>query len=230
MHTIKRFSVVVSLATLSFLTHAERMTLTTIKEFPSSIVNAPPLESEATAEVGNSIISSILKSVKPAVELNEKISNFKVSLTFGTQTLNIEPGVFPYYGENEDGIYYNGKTGLIYIPLSDSNPIQVCHAPGSILCEPAPTLKFGVNLSKAEVDFYTKMSFKKQLVYTGGNKKEINISYREFSNDFARPAFSQELKYDISEDKVIGFRGARFEVINANNTEIRFKVLRHLSQ
>ena len=44
----------------------------------------------------------------------------------------------------------------------------------------------------------------------------------------ARPAFTQELKYDLGEGKVIGFKGARFEVLSATNVGIRYKVLRHL--
>jgi hypothetical protein len=51
------------------------------------------------------------------------------------------------------------------------------------------------------------------------------VVYREFKNSFARPAFTQELKYDLSQDRVIGYQGARFEVLNAGNTEITYKVL-----
>ena len=44
----------------------------------------------------------------------------------------------------------------------------------------------------------------------------------------ARPAFSQELKYDLGEGQVIGFKGARFEVVKATNLGITYRVLRHL--
>ena len=68
-------------------------------------------------------------------------------------------------------------------------------------------------------------SVKKELLYDGRTGATVHLSYREFVRDFARPAFTQELSYDISTDHVIGFRGARIEIIDANNTSIRYRVL-----
>jgi len=66
------------------------------------------------------------------------------------------------------------------------------------------------------------------LVYGGVSKGTIAISYREFSDKTARPAFTQELKYDLSEGDVIGFRGARFKIIKAGNVSLRYVVLKPL--
>jgi hypothetical protein len=71
-------------------------------------------------------------------------------------------------------------------------------------------------------------SFKRELVYSGVSQNTISILYREFKHDIARPAFSQELKYDLAQGNEIGFRGARFLVLKAGNTSIRYKVLRAL--
>mgnify|MGYP001043013533 CR=1 FL=1 len=49
--------------------------------------------------------------------------------------------------------------------------------------------------------------------------------YREYINDMARPAFNQELQYDLNESNIIGFKGLRIEVILATNTKIEYKVL-----
>jgi hypothetical protein len=49
--------------------------------------------------------------------------------------------------------------------------------------------------------------------------------YREFKDNLARPAFTQELKYDLGQSRVIGYKGARFEVLDAGNTAITYKVL-----
>ena len=56
----------------------------------------------------------------------------------------------------------------------------------------------------------------------GSNLKFI---YREYINDMARPAFNQELQYDLNESNIIGFKGLRIEVIKATNTNIQYKVL-----
>ena len=43
----------------------------------------------------------------------------------------------------------------------------------------------------------------------------------------ARPAFNQDVQYDLSEGKTIGFKGARVEIVEATNTNIRYRVLAH---
>jgi hypothetical protein len=65
-------------------------------------------------------------------------------------------------------------------------------------------------------------------VYGGVAGNTVSIFYREFCDETARPAFTQDLKYDLSKGDVIGFRGARFQVLSTTNTSIKFKVLKHL--
>ncbi len=67
-----------------------------------------------------------------------------------------------------------------------------------------------------------------ELVYTGQAQGFATVIYREYSNDIARPAFTQELRYDLSAGGEVGFRGARFIIERATNTEITFKVVRPL--
>lgn len=196
--------------------------------FPSVVANSPKIDTEVTAEVGESITSAFSRVVKPAIELLESIDE-NVELTFGVKKITIPPGRYPYRGENAFGTYFDATTGLIFIPKNSKVQLMVCYAPRSILCEFVAKLKVGENIKMTETISYPNIGFRKELIYTGGGKKEITFSYREFVNDYARPAFSQELKYDISDDKIIGFKGARFEVINSNNTEIKYKVLKHFN-
>ena len=73
------------------------------------------------------------------------------------------------------------------------------------------------------IDSYFKEGdFKQQFVYSGKSGKEIKISYREFKDNFARPAFTQDLTYDLSESKTIGFKGMKIDVIQATNSQIKF--------
>lgn len=71
----------------------------------------------------------------------------------------------------------------------------------------------------------SKPYFEKSLLYNGKTGNTLKFSYREFSNDYARPAFTQELTYDLNESNVIGFQGMRIEVIKASNTDIEYKIL-----
>ncbi|MFT5848467.1 MAG: hypothetical protein ACI902_002540 [Psychroserpens sp.] len=42
-----------------------------------------------------------------------------------------------------------------------------------------------------------------------------------------RPAFNQDLSYDLNEGKIIGFKGLRIEVINTSNIGIEYKVQKY---
>jgi hypothetical protein len=78
------------------------------------------------------------------------------------------------------------------------------------------------NFLKRANKVYLKGSFKQELIYNGRSKDTINLSYREFKEDWARPAFSQDLTYDLSEGNIIGFRGMKIEVLETTNSNIRF--------
>lgn len=79
-----------------------------------------------------------------------------------------------------------------------------------------------------ESDSKADDSFKRELVYTGRSGNSLSLLYREFINDMARPAFSQQLQYDIGSDPVIGYQGARFRVVSTDNTGITYEVLEPL--
>ncbi|GGY85425.1 hypothetical protein [Marinobacter zhanjiangensis] len=71
-------------------------------------------------------------------------------------------------------------------------------------------------------------SFRKELVYLGRSGDTIQLSYREFYNNMARPAFSNNIQYDLGDSDVIGFQGARFKVLSATNTFFTYEVMKHL--
>ena len=50
----------------------------------------------------------------------------------------------------------------------------------------------------------------------------------EFSSGWSRPAFTQDVTYDLAHGSEISFRGARFEIIKATNTEITYRLLKTL--
>ncbi len=70
--------------------------------------------------------------------------------------------------------------------------------------------------------------FKRELIYSGKSKGTVSLQYREFVNDLARPAFSQELSYDLAEGNEIGYKGARFLILKATNVILRVKLLKPL--
>ncbi len=70
-----------------------------------------------------------------------------------------------------------------------------------------------------------KNSFQQTLIYTGKMGNVLKFSYREFSDDLARPAFSTDISYDLTESKIIGYKDFKAEIIEATNTELIYKIL-----
>lgn len=70
-------------------------------------------------------------------------------------------------------------------------------------------------------------SFQQTLIYSGRVGEKINVGYREFSNNSARPAFNNDVEYDLSSSSTIGYKGALIEVINADNSSITYKLIRN---
>ena len=70
---------------------------------------------------------------------------------------------------------------------------------------------------------------RKELSYSGIAQSVIHISYREFTlgggEAYARPAFYQEVRYDISKGKLIRFQDIRIEIESADQEKIRFTIL-----
>ena len=75
------------------------------------------------------------------------------------------------------------------------------------------------------ISYKSAKSFQQTLLYNGKIGNRITLGYREFSNNLARPAFSNAVDYDLSGSPILGYKGARIEVIKATNTEITYKLL-----
>lgn len=69
--------------------------------------------------------------------------------------------------------------------------------------------------------------FQREILYQGAANGVINVSYRELINNMARPAFDQDVKYEINHGgtTIIAFKGVRIEVISADNTSIKYRVV-----
>ena len=203
----------------------------------SRVVTIPELNFEANAEVGQTIISKANVTKSPAIILSSTVSEVFLLLT----TVTIQAGTLPLFESNESGkIYRDSKATYtmttllgstvrpakagIYVPNDKAKPAVIVDFATSHLYGKTPIT--GIE-NTATIEWRAD-SFKRELVYSGVSQNTISILYREFSDNMARPAFSQDLKYDLSQGKEIGFKGARFEVIKASNTGIVYKVLKAL--
>jgi len=65
-----------------------------------------------------------------------------------------------------------------------------------------------------------------EIIFTGRAGENITLVYREFTpDDLAKPAFYQNLTYNLEKEKTFQFRKLRVEVVRVTNEAITFKVL-----
>jgi hypothetical protein len=65
-----------------------------------------------------------------------------------------------------------------------------------------------------------------ELIYSGRSADEVSLSYREYTGGLARPAFYQDLTYDLSTSNRVVFRSIELEIVEASNAGVKFRVLR----
>lgn len=208
-------------------------------------IYSPGLNAEVSAELGQTLISKRYIQSIPAIKIANVVSH--TSSHNGINIANsIQPGTLTRIGEGERGTYYVSDSFSASINVLGK--VKDLENSGGIVVPKNKELTRTVfrNPNKTDVAFLSensqdiiiekidnkitphKDSFIRELIYTGISKNVISIVYREYSNDLVRPAFSQELKYDLGEGFVIGYKGSRFEVIKATNTGITYKVLKQL--
>lgn len=86
---------------------------------------------------------------------------------------------------------------------------------------------FAVKAKYVDVDY---PSLQQELIYNGRVRDDLKFVYRELStvragNMLMRSPFQQDVQYEFTENTVIGFKGARLEIISANNQQIIYKLL-----
>ncbi|EDL70473.1 putative lipoprotein [Vibrio campbellii] len=69
----------------------------------------------------------------------------------------------------------------------------------------------------------------KEMIYTGKHGSKVNFMYREFTNNMIRGAFTVPVEYDLTEGKVISYKGAEFEIIEATNRHLKYIVRKHFT-
>jgi hypothetical protein len=64
-----------------------------------------------------------------------------------------------------------------------------------------------------------------ELLYGGVANDIIKVSYREYSNKIARPAFYQELQYDLKQSKTILYKNTKIQILSATNEALTYRIL-----
>ncbi|MEW5800330.1 MAG: hypothetical protein AB1728_15125 [Bacteroidota bacterium] len=75
-----------------------------------------------------------------------------------------------------------------------------------------------------------KEGMKKELIYGGVSQGVLQFTYREYEiiepmGTYARPAFSQDLKYDVPSDSIITYKDVIFKIHSFSGQRIQYTVI-----
>lgn len=193
----------------------------------------PEIGQITTIGIGENLLSQGVASSTEVLKVNyqQSISAYQIT-----------SGEFNKIGEDDRYDYYmtspveptHGKImrGLITSYPDYSASIQIDKGTNkTCIISPVDLTVCGdIKFEVAEINRTTKASFQQTLIYNGKIGDEVNFSYREFSGDLARPAFNSDVKYDLSKSKKVGYKGAVIEIIEADNLEIKYKIIKGFSK
>lgn len=209
---------------------------TTIKVTESSSVTeqigrAPDLSQDAETPVGGTIYSQYRYWSKTGYRLLDPVAT-KIMLA----TVNVSAGDFVLPAEADGGVAFCTEKNALIDPLvgpikpvcfvdtkNNGNFDVVKAAPGAVWfkSEISPT-----KYAKGELIIPRPDAKKAELLYQGYSSKILKLSYREYMNDFARPAYFQDVTYDITEfPTTVTFRTVRIKVLKADNNGLRYQIL-----
>ncbi|RYG90511.1 MAG: hypothetical protein EON58_19175 [Alphaproteobacteria bacterium] len=195
-------------------------------------ISRPPLDTVSRVGVGEQMLVQGRFEERDVLRLREEV---RVG-ALGAYTFT--PGHYVKVGQQGPVGFYNqsaipGSGRVQANALADpfqviefnSQTKQICGVTVLNLkvCRPVP------NATVERLPIQSENSFQQTLIYSGRVGSKVNIGYREFSANVARPAFNNDVEYDLSESRTIGYRGAQIEIINATNEYIEYRVLRNFN-
>jgi hypothetical protein len=189
-------------------------------------IDSPAVGAVNESELGETILSAGIVYQTDAVVLKNEIVGGDGVIR---ERSRLRPQQLLAVREDTMWTYYEGTTtymgqqqiGGLMISKQDRSNVLVWGGSFNRGTKPTPIpiLEF-IKVVRA-----TETSFRQELIYNGRAGSTVRFTYREFSDSMIRPAFSQDATYDLLESKVIGFKGARIEVIEASNTKLKYRVL-----
>lgn len=196
-----------------------------IKQF-----SRPPIESVSTVSVGDEMIAQGNTSDQEGIDLATSVS---ISWAY-----TLSRGFYPKVGANDRVNFYSfgfntapapGYGILTKSALSDPPQAVQANKDGSNVCVvtvfnlAACNPSARAQLTKKAIS--SENAFQQTLIYNGRVGEKINIGYREFYGSAARPAFNNNVEYDLATSDTIAYRGAKIKIIKADNSSITYQVL-----
>jgi len=198
------------------------------RQAPASERVTPPLNTESTTQIGDELLHQGELYQRAAIHLSEEIK-------FGEDgAYALTPGYYFRTGESDGWESYAAADG------PDAGSVK--KAPGAMTLQGSFHYSNDGKTTGVITNFYqavntkakgitrttrpslSRDSIQRSLVYGGKTGTKIKLGYREIWKNITRPACDVFVEYDLADSKVVEFKGARIEVIEATNECIRYRV------
>jgi len=168
---------------------------------------------------------------------------------YHTETLTIEP-LDAFYVDFTGGVFYK-RQNSDYYESNEKSTVTLNNSYGSPLSrqnyvyftpkdnEVCTVKTMGVCYDSSEINFVydpekifriKSNSFQQIIEYNGKSGSTLKFTYREFSSNMARQAYTSDFTMDLLEGNQIGYKGALLEIISATNSRIEYKVIRNFNK
>jgi len=195
-----------------------------------AVISEPPLSTTQTSNVGDVLLRQGKYREHEAIYLPTKAD---ISWAY-----DLLMGYYLKHGEDESAEYYSPAGGddggkVDKAVLADPWKSVMAKKNTNTLCVVtvfnATACADNMSFERVKKPILTHDSFQQTLIYSGKVGNKINIGYREFSNSLARPAFNNNVEYDLSDSSVIGYKGAQLEILEATNQYIKYRVIKNFN-
>ena len=199
-------------------------------------ISFPALNTVQVATLGEEMLRQGTATTTRGVYLSQEnnIKGFRLS-----------PGFYPQSGIEEEFVFTGfevrpnihdlgvvtidgGLFGQTIYPRAirfDRNKQETCAMSPNLYGMTQPVCDTEYPYEFTERPFVSTNNFQQTLIYSGRVGDRIRVSYREFSGDIARSAFTNDAEYDLSTSDIIAYRGARIRVLSADNEQIKYEVI-----
>lgn len=190
----------------------------------------PATDEILTINLGEPMLSQGTKTTHEGLCIDTELK-----LSLSTKLL---PGYFPKIGNNDKSSFYttdltDAQGGRVQSPvLADQSQTLQVYWNGETSNKICNITQLGGQVCKktqagnvCNKEKASNSRFQQTLIFNGINGNQIKIGYREYSSDLARPAFNNDIEYDLEQSPIIGYKSAKLEIIDASNTTITYRVI-----
>ena len=205
----------------------------------SSVIE-PAVDTVSVVAPGEPLVRKYTMKTSEGIELKEDLRIEGVNN--GNHCIyEVKAGNYYYVGDSVRGRIYSAENGLRQTVMKTGldrtvdGGVYLSKLPGgdaglfsgrSNIVEPMHRQVNAVPVTITEVD---PESVQRQIAYAGRSGNVIHLEYREFKEEAALPMVTQMLTFDVSEEKVVRYKEASFDILEATNTGLKYRVITHLN-